>query len=48
MGTASVGEVNAAMKQLKKSDSCRVVGEEIHIPLLTLVEPWKGKLNNTF
>lgn len=48
MGTASVGEVKAAMKQLKKSDSCRVVGEEIHITLLTLVEPWKGKLNNTF
>ena len=48
MGTASVGEVKAAMKQLKKSDSCRVVGEEIHIPLLTLVEPRKGKLYYTF
>ena len=48
MGTATVEEVKAAMKQLKKSDSCRVVGEEIHIPLLTLVEPRKGKLNNTF
>lgn len=34
MGTASVGEVKAAMKQLKKSDSCRVVGEEVNIPLL--------------
>ena len=32
MGTASVGEVKAA--QLKKSDSCRVVGEEVNIPLL--------------
>lgn len=48
MGTASVGEVKAAMKQLKKSDSGRVVGEEVNITLLTLVEPWKGKLNNTF
>ena len=27
---------------------CRVVGEEINIPLLTLVKPRKGKLNNTF
>ena len=34
MGTASVGEVKAAMKQLKKSDSCRVVGEGVNIPLL--------------
>ena len=48
MGTATVGEVKAAMKQLKKLVPCRVVGEEIHIPLLTLVEPRKGKLNNTF
>ena len=48
MGTASVGEVKSAMKQLKKSDSCRAVGEEVNMPLLTLVEPWKGKLNNTF
>lgn len=48
MGTASVGEVKAAMKQLKKSDSCLVVGEEVNITLLTLVEPRKGKLNNTF
>ena len=49
MGTASVGEVKAAaLKQLKKSDSCRVVGEEVNITLLTLVEPRKGKLNNTF
>ena len=43
MGTASVGEVKAALKQLKKSDSCRVVGEEVNITLLTLVEPRKGK-----
>jgi len=27
---------------------CRVVGEEVNIPLLTLVEPRKSKLNNTF
>lgn len=27
---------------------CRVVGEEVNITLLTLVEPRKGKLNNTF
>ena len=27
---------------------CRVIGEEVNIPLLTLVKPRKGKLNYTF
>ena len=27
---------------------CRVIGKEIYIPLLPLVQPWQGELNYTF
>ena len=27
---------------------CRVVCEEIYIPLLSLMQPWQGELNYTF